>query len=315
MNQFFTLLPHKKQDASIRYTSTLFLIGSCFVENIGEKLAYHKFPTLINPFGIIFHPEAISPLLLRIVHQNYFTESDLFYHNEQWHCFEVHSQLSHTNKKECLNQLNSFLKDTHNFLKNTSHILITYGSAWGYEQQEQVVANCHKVPQKEFNKKLTSVTAIQHTINITIEAIKKINPKASIIFTVSPVRHIKDGIIENNQSKAHLLTAVHQVIQKTTNTFYYPAYELVMDCLRDYRFYKPDLIHPNETAINFIWEHFQQTWLHESETQKTLKQVAEIQRGLHHKPFNKNSEAHKKFMASLSDKIERLTDQYSFINF
>ncbi|WP_010178858.1 GSCFA domain-containing protein [Aquimarina agarilytica] len=315
MQPFFLTLPPKQQSPSIGYTSKLFLMGSCFVENIGAQLNYHKFQNLVNPFGIIFHPHAIYNLLERVVTQRLYTEKDIFYHNEQWHSFEVHSQLSNENKDLLLDQLNEQLTQTHQWITQTSHIVITYGTAWGYEHEQHIVANCHKIPQKEFDKKLSSVPELNRCIKNTLNLIKSINNTATIIFTVSPVRHIKDGIIENNQSKSHLITAIHQTIEFNNKTSYYPAYELMLDCLRDYRFYKPDLIHPNDTAIEFIWEHFKQTWLYESDTQKTIKQVSEIQRGLQHKAFNPNSEAHKKFMASLSDKIKKLTTQFPFIKF
>lgn len=317
MNQFFTTLKPNPQEASISYNSKIVLLGSCFVENIGEKLHYYKFRTTTNPFGIIFHPEAIHSLIKRIVDQNKFTVGDIFFHNEQWHCFEVHSQLSNIDKNEFLETLNSLLKNTFEQLKNASHIILTYGTAWCYEHllHKKIVANCHKVPQKEFKKKLSAITSLEHTIQKTLSIIETLNTNAQVIYTVSPVRHLKDGIVENNRSKSNLIASLHNTIEKNKNASYFPSYELVMDCLREYRFYKSDLIHPNQITIDFIWEHFKSDWLHNTDTQTTLKQVTEIQQGLAHRPFNKNSTVHQKFLESIKNKKEVLKKKCPFIEF
>ncbi|WP_010522761.1 GSCFA domain-containing protein [Aquimarina agarivorans] len=315
MNQFFTTLPPKKQTPDINYASKVLLMGSCFVENIGQRLEYHKFQTKVNPFGIIFHPVALNNLIKRVIEQRLFTEKDIIYQNEQWHCFEVHSKLSNPDKSEFVSLLNKQIIDTYNWITTASHIVLTYGTAWGYTRNHTIVANCHKIPQKEFTKTITPIDQLENDITESVNLLKKLNPTAAVLFTVSPVRHLKDGIVANNQSKAHLLSAIHSVINKNADTHYYPAYELVVDCLRDYRFYTPDLLHPNETAIDFIWEHFTATYMHDDDTKKTIKQVIEIQRGLQHKAFNPKSEAHKKFMASLHAKITRITRDFPFMKF
>jgi len=317
MDQFFTQLPVQPQQPNINYNSKLFLIGSCFVQNIGDKLSYHKFQTTINPFGIIFHPSALYHIIQRIINQRLFTEEDIFFLNEQWHCFEVHSELSNSNKEEFLSILNSQLKLSYTKLKEATHIGLTFGTAWSYYniKNNKSVANCHKVPQKQFKKVLSSASELERSFDNCFQLIKKTNPKAQILTTISPVRHIKDGIVENSRSKANLLAALHQSIESYTNVTYYPAYELVMDSLRDYRFYKADLIHPNQIAIDFIWEHFMKTWIYETTTQQNLKRIAEIQRGLQHRPFNAESEAHKKFIASLQQKILLIKKEFPFLNF
>lgn len=317
MTPFFLTLPPKKSTAVISYSSQLFLMGSCFVENIGGKLVEHKFQTNSNSFGIVFHPIALENLLHRIVEQRLFTESDIFYHNEQWHCFQVHSELSHSDKKLFLENLNTQLKTSFNELKQATHVILTFGTAWGYINKESqlLAANCHKIPQQKFNKQLSSVLDLQGSFSNCFERIHQLNPKAKIITTISPVRHIKDGIVENNRSKANLLAALHSSIENSILINYYPAYELVIDCLRDYRFYKADLVHPNDLAIQYIWEHFIASYLHAGATQKTIKQVEEIQRGLSHKAFNPKSKAHSKFVASLEEKIRLLKKEFPFMNF
>ena len=178
-----------------------------------------------------------------------------------------------------------------------------------------MVANCHKIPQQHFNKYLSSVDELENSFTHCFNLIHQLSPDAQIITTISPVRHIKDGIIENNRSKAHLLAALHQSVENSALVNYYPAYELVVDCLRDYRFYNTDLVHPNSLAIEYIWEHFTDSYLHGSDTKKTIKQVREIQRGLEHRPFNSKSEAHQKFRASLAKKIDKLKTEFPFMDF
>ena len=315
MNQFFLQLPPKPQIPAIDYHSKIVLLGSCFVKNIGNKLEYFKFQSLVNPFGIIFHPIAIYNLLKRIAEQRLYTENDIFYYNEQWHCFEIHSQLSHADKNKFLKKLNGLLAETKKQLSEATHVVLTYGTAWGYLKNDKIVANCHKVPQQEFTKTLFEVADLEKCFKETFQLIQNLNSNVKIITTISPVRHVKDGIVENNQSKAHLLAAIHKICSENNVASYYPAYELMIDCLRDYRFCKEDLVHPNQTAIDFIWEHFEATWLYETKTQKTLKKVNEIQKGLHHKPFNENSKLHQKFLLNLEEKTNDLNSEFPFMEF
>ena len=315
MNSFFLNLPPVPQKNTITYNSKIVLFGSCFVENIGQKLEYYKLQTSINPFGISYHPEAMLNIIKRISEQKSFTESDLFFHNEQWHCFEVHSKLSNSNRNVVLKNLNQLLLQTKKELLEATHIVLTFGTAWGYSIENKTVANCHKIPQNEFEKVLTDAETLHNCFNEIFQVLKKDDPQLQIITTISPVRHIKDGIIENNQSKSHLLTALHKIIANLNFVAYYPAYEIVIDCLREYRFYKEDLVHPNQTAIDFIWQHFIATYLYEPKTKAILNKVAEIQKGLQHKPFNEQSEAHQKFVLSLREKIETLKAEFQFMDF
>ncbi|WP_417443644.1 GSCFA domain-containing protein [Joostella sp.] len=311
-----TQIPLKPQKDAIDYKAKVFLMGSCFVENIGSKLDYYKFESLINPFGIIFHPKAIENLITRVVSNNKFTEEDIFFFNERWHCFEVHSILSNPSKENILNDLNSLLKNTHTFLKQASHIIFTLGTAWGYryEKSKKLVANCHKVPQKNFTKELLGVTEIEDSLERIISLLKELNTKATVVFTVSPVRHLKDGFIENQRSKSHLITAIHQTIARENSIAYFPSYEIMMDELRDYRFYAEDMIHPNNTAINYIWNKFQQTWISNA-SESTMKEVEKIQSGLSHRPFNPESEEFKKFQEKLQQKIMYLSEKHPHIKF
>jgi len=312
--KLFTEIKLEKQESQIDYNSKVLLLGSCFAENIGEKFNYYKFQTLQNPFGILFQPKAIETILSRAVEERQYTEADVFIHNEQWHCFEAHSKLSDTSKERLLETLNNNLNIIKCYLEEASHIVITLGTAWVYSliETNTVVSNCHKVPQKQFNKKLLSVEAVMNSLQNIFNTIQTVNTKASLIFTVSPVRHIKDGFVENTQSKSHLISAIHQYIND--RSYYFPSYEIMLDELRDYRFYKSDLLHPNDTAVDYIWEKFKEVWI-ASQAYNVMDTVDRIQKGLAHKPFNAHSEAHIKFLQQLEEKKERLQSKYPHIRF
>lgn len=295
----------------IDYHSKILLIGSCFVENIGQKFEYFKFQNLQNPFGILFHPLAIENLITNAINKKVYTEKDIFFHNEQWHSYETHSRLSNTSKNSLLNTLNEIVKSTHQQINKSTHFIITLGTSWVYRhiETDKLVANCHKVPQKKFIKELLSVDEVLESLEVMVTLIRSANTKASIIFTVSPVRHLKDGFVENTRSKAHLISAIHQMVDPKSHIHYFPSYEIMMDELRDYRFYDDDLIHPNSTAINYIWDKFQMVWISEKAS-KTMETVDEIQKGMLHRPFNPNSEAHQNFLQKLELKKQKLKKEY-----
>ena len=311
-----TEIPLQPEKNQIDYSSKIVLMGSCFTENIGAKFEYYKFQNFQNPFGVLFHPVAIEKLVTRAIHDEVFTEADIFSHNEQWHCFEVHSQHSSSNKKELLQTLNTQLKAFKNYLEKASHIILTFGTAWVYRfiETDAIVANCHKIPQKKFLKELLTVEDVTAAIDNTLTLIKSINPTVTSIITVSPVRHIKDGFVENMQSKAHLLSGIHQAIDGKNQAFYFPSFEIMLDELRDYRFYNDDMLHPNKLAIAIIWDRFKHVWV-ASQTESQQKEIESIQSGLQHRPFNPSSEAHQKFQILLQKKIETLQKELPFIKF
>ena len=314
---FRTEIPLKKYNFPIDYHSEILLLGSCFAENIGEKFGYFKFQNSVNPFGIIFNPVSLDKLIKRVVEKHYFTENDIFFHNDLWHCFDVHSELSNPNKEEFLDNLNSILKLVHHQIASLSHCFITLGTSWVYRNSisKEIVANCHKVPQKEFTKELLSEAKIQKSLQNIISLIQNINPNCNFIFTVSPVRHIKDGFFENNVSKGNLFSAIQNILShRAESRCYFPSYEIVIDELRDYRFYKEDMLHPNEIAIDYIWEKFSKSYINESEI-GLMNEIDAIQKALQHKPFNPNTEAHQKFLQNLQKKIQNIKNQYPTIGF
>jgi len=293
----------------IDYQSKIGLIGSCFVENIGEKLSYFKFDNYINPYGILFNPKAIEKALSDIVNQRKYVEDDLEFKNELWLSLHHHSSFSNKEASKTIEKINQSIEQTHSELKTTSHLIITLGTAWVYHhiETDQLVANCHKIPQSNFVKRQLSIKEIIKSLNKSIELVRSISPEIKLIFTLSPIRHLKDGMIANSLSKSRLLSGIHEVTDNL-NTFYFPSYEIQMDDLRDYRFYAKDMLHPNELAINYIWAIFKEVWIN-PKSFSIMEEIASIQRDMQHKPFNPDSEQHQKFMKNLSEKQKKITQK------
>ncbi|MEC7263106.1 MAG: GSCFA domain-containing protein [Bacteroidota bacterium] len=314
-----TKVPLKPADHPIDYQGKVLLLGSCFVENMGDKLEYFQFPQYQNPFGVLFQPLALENLVKRALEGTFYQPDEVFCQEGIWRCFDAHSEVRSDDQKTLVELLNQRLRLTRQWVESASQIIITLGTAWVYEHNvsQKNVANCHKVPQKEFTKKLLSVDAIQSSLENLVSLIGKANPKAKLIFTISPVRHLKDGFVENQQSKAHLVTALHQMVSsraQSRDLHYFPAYEIMMDELRDYRFYAQDMVHPNVLAVDYIWEKFKSVWI-SSEAYPIMEEVESVRKGLQHRPFNPGSEAHEKFRTSLRAKITYLQERYPFMKF
>lgn len=314
-----TQIPLERSHNPIDYDSKLLLLGSCFVENIGDKFSFYNFQSLQNPFGILFHPLAIEKLVSRAIKKDKYSAEEVFFFNERWQCFDAHSNLSDASKDNLIQNLNSRLSEAHALIRKATHIVLTLGTAWVYHHSktDKTVANCHKVPQKEFSKRLLAIDGIAQSLGNTIDLIRSMNSEVQCILTVSPVRHLKDGYVENQRSKAHLKAAIHQVIDEdhhSSSISYFESYEIMMDELRDYRFYKTDMVHPNQLAIDYIWEKFKYCWISES-SEPTMKKVAEIRKGMLHRPFNEDSEQHQTFLKTLADKIAYLQNKYPYMEF
>ena len=323
--QFTTKIPIQKSSFPIDYDSKILLLGSCFAENMGEKFDYFKFQTTINPFGIIFNSVSIEKLIRRSIEKRKFTENDIFFHNDLWHCFEVHSELSNSDKDAFLESLNDLISSTNKQLNDSTHIIITLGTSWVYQNiaSNEIVANCHKVLQKQFTKELLSILQIEESLESIISLVHSVNPNCKFIFTVSPVRHMKDGFIENTLSKAHLIAAIHSVLNRkfstsleltTQNNIYFPAYEIMMDELRDYRFYAEDMLHPSQKAVDYIWIQFFENYISESQF-GLMNDICSIQKGLNHRPFNPNTKSHQKFLEATKIKIGKIQEKLQHIHF
>ena len=316
MEKFRTTFIIPEHLNKIDYQSKVISLGSCFSENIGEKLTYYKFPVLINPFGILYNPESIANSLDFLQSQKSFNESDLFEHNGVWNSFYHHSRFSNTDKSICLNQINKSLKKASETLAEANFLLITFGTSWVYQLKSSgnIVSNCHKIPTKQFKRFKLSVAEITKRYKTIIKTLQSNNPNLKIVFTVSPVRHLKDSAEQNQLSKATLIMAVHELVEIFENVSYFPSYEIMMDDLRDYRFYNEDMVHPSPTAVNYIWDKFQESYIN-TDSQKLMTEVDKINQALNHRPFQPDSDSHKKFLESTLSKIEKFKNGNSNIDF
>ena len=305
----------------IDHKDKILLVGSCFTEQIGNKLGAYKFCTLQNPNGILFNPASICKAVISYTKGKLYNESELFYYNELWGSWNHHTKFSRPHKTDALELINEEQKNAGSWIKQADWILITLGSSFVYENMNaenaedynNVVANCHKVPIDKFNHRLLDIDEIKSMLSFMIEQVKQVNPTVNFIFTISPVRHLREGFIENNRSKAALITAVHTLCNNE-DVFYFPAYELIIDDLRDYRFYAEDMVHPNYAATNYVWEKFIQVAINE-DSQQLMKEIAVIIAAKNHKPFNSISEQHKKFIAANLEKVKKISRFYSYIDF
>ncbi len=307
----------------ITYRDKLLLVGSCFTEHIGNYLSNAKFEVLQNPNGILFDPLSVCRSLVSYIENRKYTEDDLFYQNEAWHSWQHHSRFSHPDKDEVLLQINQSQQQAHSFLRNAGWLLITLGSSFAYRfsgnddsikaTESSYVANCHKAPAKSFTKHLCTIEETVTALDGILFRLFHFNPKLKVIFTISPVRHLRDGVIENNRSKARLLEAVHHLVNKFDKLYYFPAYELVIDVLRDYRFYDIDMAHPNYPATQFVLEHFFEHCV-DAEARSLAEEIRKIVIAKNHKPFNPLSNQHKQFLLSHKVKAQQLQAQHPYIN-
>ncbi|WP_245729274.1 GSCFA domain-containing protein [Niabella drilacis] len=306
----------------IRYGDKILLIGSCFTEHIGNALAEHKFETFQNPHGILFDPASVYHSLIRYIEQKPYTEADLFYLNEVWQSWHHHSRFSGTDKHAVLAQMNSTLETAHRFLKQAGWVIITLGSSFSYrlnannpqaEHSGLKVANCHRAPGQWFDKKMLEIEETVSLLDNLYHRLRIFNPDAKLLFTISPVRHLRDGVVANNRSKARLIEAVHHMVQKFDRLYYFPAYELVIDVLRDYRFYDVDLAHPNYPATEFVLEKFTENCVDEASRQ-LMKEIRPLMIARRHKPFHPETKVHRQFLKAQYEKARRLTEQYPFLD-
>lgn len=300
---------------SINYSKQFLLLGSCFTENIGQKLQLAKFQANINPFGILYNPISILDNLERAFLDLELPSSTLFQYQEYWYSHLHHSQFVADHEEILQQQIQDQDQIAKNEMSNASYLIFSFGTAKIYEHKAwgNIVANCHKLPMREFENRFLKPREIVDRYLIFLKELKTKNEEIKVLFTLSPVRHIRDGIVENQQSKAILLTVIHEICDQLDFAYYFPSYELLMDDLRDYRFYERDLIHPSELAIDYIWKYFQQCFF-DSSTQQIYRQIKALQQAVAHRPFQSTSAAHQKFVSQQIEKIKQFQEQYAFIN-
>jgi hypothetical protein len=316
MKNFRTIIEPETSKNKISYNTPALFLGSCFTENIGNRMRELKFPTSVNPFGVLYNPVSIRFALEILLDNRDFNENDLGFFNGQWFSFYHDTEFSNTDKDKCLKNINSTLNKAREHFSNAQYLMVTFGTAWVYEyiKTKKVVSNCHKIPAKEFKRYKIGVEDIFVNWAKLINRIEDFNPNLKIVFSVSPVRHWKDGAVQNQLSKSTLILAIQQIIKLFENVAYFPAYEIMMDDLRDYRFYAHDMLHPSSVAIDYIWDQFSKTYF-ERETFDIIKEVNQIVQAKNHRPLNPTAENHQKFVKNQISKIQELSKRYSFINF
>jgi len=314
--EFRTLVELPEKELYISYSDKILLLGSCFAENIGNLLAANKFSCDVNPFGVLYNPLSIAGGLRCLVNKKTFAETDLFEYKGLYHSFMHHGSFSASSSTECLEKINSRMDKAVRQFSGLNYLLVTFGTAYVYEYRQTgtVVANCHKLPDRVFTRRLLSVAEIVETYLPLIDEMLKTTPDLKLLFSVSPIRHVKDGMHGNQLSKAVLLLAIDELKNHfPQHVFYFPSYELLVDELRDYRFYAEDMLHPSSVAINYLWECFGNCYF-SKETRQIMKEWGQISKALQHKPFHPGTEQHKSFLSQIVLKINQLKEKCPFLD-
>jgi hypothetical protein len=311
MKPFRTVVTPQKPDFVISHKDRIVSIGSCFSENIGQKFDNYKFKININPFGQQYNPHSMAQAIERLIAPVPFTAGELILHNEQYHSLAHHGSFSKNTVEETLKGMNETLLKAVDDLKHASVLFLTFGTAHLFKLKETgaVVSNCHKLPGNLFEQELMKPDEIATVLQTAFDKLKQLNPKIKIVLTVSPVRYFTFGAYENSVSKSHLFAAIHALQQSNSEFYYFPAYELIMDDLRDYRFFADDMFHPNQQAIDYVWESLSNTFF-DNETQNLLQQIEGVLLALKHRPRNPESEAHKKFVERNLERMGELKREF-----
>lgn len=308
---FRTEVPIPKSSLTIDFQDKILSLGSCFASNIAEKLSLHKFNVCNNPFGVLFNPVSIKNNIQLLINNTNEPDFRIFQYNNLWHSWFFHENFSTNNQSEIETKIQDTITKVSSSLKDAKILIITFGTAYTYSLQNEdfVVSNCHKAPVGWFKKNRLTIVEIIENYNDIINKIKNYNPEIEIIFTVSPIRHWADGAHENQLSKSILLLAIDEIVKQNEKTHYFPAYEIVMDELRDYRFYAEDMLHPNSVSINYIWELFSKSYF-SNKTQNALLEIEKINKSIHHKPFFPESEAYKNHITATIEQCTKAQSKY-----
>lgn len=300
----------------VSYTDNILLVGSCFTEHIADRLQHHKFSVMQNPHGILFNPLSVSASIDGYIDGRLYTEDDLFSLNELWNSWDHHTRMSDTDLEAAVEGINKSQRAASEFILKADWVVITLGSAFQYFLKEngRHVANNHRAPSQWFDKRLLPVEEIIKSLGDTLQKLHAANPFAQVLFTISPVRHIRDGVVDNNRSKARLIEAVHELCSNFEQAHYFPAYELIIDILRDYRFYDIDFVHPNYLATSYVWEQFAKACI-APDAQILMRQVHEIMTAKAHRTRFPGTQAHRKFKESYLAKTKALAEMHPRLDF
>jgi hypothetical protein len=298
------------------------LLGSCFTEHMSAKLARSGFGVCENPHGILFNPESILNALEAYTTGRTYQSSNIFHFNGLWQSWHHHGRFASVKPDEVLDMMNGEAENASGFIGKTNWLMITLGSAFVYELKQEsefdlhaanrVVANCHKVPAQHFTHRLLSFAEVQAALHEMIALVRSVNPGVNIVFTISPVRHYREGLVENNRSKGLLHNAVGEAERLHENVFYFPAYELIMDDLRDYRFFAEDLVHPNYQATQYVWEKFSAACIDE-ESRVFMERISKINNAMQHRPRQPESGQHQAFLQKMYHETLALKELAPFL--
>lgn len=303
-------------DYPAEYQDKILMAGSCFAENIGRNLVKYKMDTLINPHGIMYNPASVVQSLDDCLENRKYHEDDLFFDHGLWHSWNHHEHFSHPEGAVCVDSINDSIQKSHHQLLHANWLIITLGTAGVYRLKAtgKTVGNCHKRPANDFDFFLMKPEEVIATLDKFIHRLFQVNKKVRIIFTVSPVRYIRHGLIESNLSKSTLLYSVHHLIHKFDRLYYFPAYEVLIDELRDYRFYAEDMVHPNSVATEYIFNRFIDFFLSDA-AKRIFHEVYPVIQAAAHRPLHPETEEYKKFIQNQLKKIKELEKSYPFLSF
>ncbi len=316
MPDFRTKLPPFQSPLRLAHSDHTLCVGSCFAEHIGGRLRKLKFPALVNPFGIVYNPVSVGQVFEKLLSGEPFREEDLFENLGLWHSFAHHGRFSYPEKTEALEGVNRSLAEAGAFLAKANRLIVTLGTSnvFVFKKNGEIVANCHKVPGHEFERRRLTIAEIVQALAPVFEKLWEQTPSLEIIATVSPVRHLRDGLIENQRSKATLLLALEEICRRLPFVHYFPAYEILLDDLRDYRFYEADMAHPNPVAVDYVWQYFEEAFFDEK-TRTLCRRIERIAAAAAHRPFHPQSVEYQNFIKKTMEEMERLEREFPGLDF
>ncbi|MBX2875338.1 MAG: GSCFA domain-containing protein [Saprospiraceae bacterium] len=315
-DQFRTKVPTFSYPFQFTHQQSILCYGSCFAEHMARRLQDRKFKAQLNPFGITYHPMQIATGISDLLQKRSLSSAELFQHNQLWQAFDFHSHFSHPEREVALRQMNESLGSAAHFVQQLELLIVTLGTAYGFIEREsgRMVNNCHKLPADHFVRQRFGPEEMIPALEKAFQGLQKERPGLQVLLTVSPVRHLKDGMVENQRSKAALLLTAADLAERLAFVHYFPAYELVMDDLRDYRFYETDMVHPNKLAVDYIWSYFQQSFFDEP-TQQLNAKIEKIKQASEHRPFHPDTEKHQAFLQTQIAKIRDIQVKYPGLDF
>lgn len=298
------------------YSSKIFFMGSCFAENMGARMQELKFQVCHNPFGVVYNPRSLANNLRQLLTKELWQQDELSFFNELWYSYSHYTLFSDPDKQQCLEKINQQFIPAKKFIPEADLLVITLGTSYTYSLKEtgEIVSNCHKIPASKFDRNFLSAEQSAECLREVITELRMQNPVLKVILTVSPIRHWKDGAIQNQRSKAALVLAIAELLQSMPDVYYFPAYEIFMDELRDYRWYASDMLHPSDAAQDLIWERFSGSLI-EEESLSVMKNVEQISKSIKHKPRFPNISSYQKFLVRTLESISKIEKDYPYLDF